>query len=341
MILSIIVFFSCIIFLIFLSYYQIKYNFCLDKVSHNEKHKILLELNKKTPISGSFFFLPVILYFSYQINIFFSFICFLFFLLGLLSDFKITNSPKFRLFLQFLLVIIFLIFSREIKIDTRIDLLNDLMNHQVIRVLICSFFIVVLINGFNFIDGVNNLCSLNFFLVTIFLYLIVKDLLIFDFIKSLYVLLLSLLVFIIFNFFGKNFLGDGGVYGLSFFLAIIIIKITTLNNQISPYFIANLLWYPAFENLFSIFRRTFYKKKNYQADNEHLHQLLFLYLQKKKLFKKKYIVSSITGILINTYLLIVYYVGFINYSETKFQLIIILFTTASYLSVYFMLKNDR
>ena len=124
-------------------------------------------------------------------------------------------------------------------------------------------------------------------------------------------------------------------------MAIIIIKITTLNNQISPYFIANLLWYPAFENLFSIFRRTFYKKKNYQADNEHLHQLLFLYLQKKKLFKKKYIVSSITGILINTYLLIVYYVGFINYSETKFQLIIILFTTASYLSVYFMLKNDR
>tara|TARA_B100000902_G_C27315091_1_gene920759 strand:+ start:808 stop:1791 length:984 start_codon:yes stop_codon:yes gene_type:complete len=327
--------------LIFLNSNQIKYNFCLDKVSKNEKHKILLELNKQTPISGSFFFLPIILYFSYQISIFFSLFCFLFFLLGLLSDLKIADSPKIRLFLQFLLVIIFLILIKEIKIDTRIIFLNELMNNEIIRVLICSFFIVVLINGFNFIDGVNNLCSLNFFIITIYLYLTAKDLLIFDFDSSLYILLLSLLIFVIFNFFGKNFLGDGGVYGLSFFLAIVIIQISTLSQQISPYFIANLLWYPAFENLFSIFRRTFYKKKNYEADNEHLHQLLFQFFEKKNLFQQKYLLSSTTGILINTFLSILYFIGFINYSETKLQLILILFTTVSYLSVYFMLKNDR
>ena len=119
----------------------------------------------------------------------------IFFLLGLLSDLKIADSPKIRLFLQFLLVIIFLFLSREIKIDTRIDLLNEFMDHEIVRILICSFFIVVLINGFNFIDGVNNLCSLNFLLITIFLYLTAKDLLIFDFERSLYILLLSLLVF--------------------------------------------------------------------------------------------------------------------------------------------------
>ncbi len=341
MILNITIIFSCIIYLIFLNANQIKYNFCLDKVSKHEKHKILLELNKQTPISGSFFFLPIILYFSYHISIFFSFFCFLFFLLGLLSDLKIADSPKFRLFLQFLLVIIFLIFSKEIKIDTRIDFLNELMNNEIIRVLICSFFIVVLINGFNFIDGVNNLCSLNFFIITIYLYLTAKDLLIFDFELSLHILLLSLLIFVIFNFFGKNFLGDGSVYGLSFFLAIVIIQISTLSQQISPYFIANLLWYPAFENLFSIFRRTFYKRKNYEADNEHLHQLLFQYFEKKKLFKQKYLLSSATGIIINIYLSTLYFIGFINYSETKLQIILILFTTVSYLGVYFMLKNDR
>ena len=53
------------------------------------------------------------------------------------------------------------------------------------------------------------------------------------------------------------------------------------SEQISPYYIANLLWYPAFENLFSIFRRTIYKKKNYKADNDHLHQLIFKYFKKK------------------------------------------------------------
>ena len=55
------------------------------------------------------------------------------------------------------------------------------MDHQTTRVLVCSFFIVVLINGFNFIDGVNNLCSMNFLLITIFLYFTAKDLLIFEF----------------------------------------------------------------------------------------------------------------------------------------------------------------
>ena len=90
----------------------------------------------------------------------------------------------------------------------------------------------------------------------------------------------------IFNFFGKNFLGDGGVYLLSFFLSIIIIYISMFSEQISPYYIANLLWYPAFENLFSIFRRTIYKKKNYKADNDHLHQLIFKYFKRKNYIKK-------------------------------------------------------
>ena len=59
-------------------------------------------------------------------------------------------------------------------------------------------------------------------------------------------------------------------------------------DQVSPYFIANLFWYPAFENLFSIIRRVLSQKKNYLADNLHLHQLIFIYLSKKKLLKKYY-----------------------------------------------------
>ena len=59
------------------------------------------------------------------------------------------------------------------------------------------------------------------------------------------------------------------------------IELSQLSDKISPYFIANLLWYPAFENLFSIIRRILSSKKNYIADNHHLHQLLYSYLNKK------------------------------------------------------------
>ena len=341
MILNIIIFFGLLIYLFFLNLNQIRFNLCLDKSSNTEKHKLLLELNNKTPISGSFFFLPLILYLSYQINLFFLIFCILFFCLGLLSDLKIAHSPKLRLFLQFFLVIIFLIFNNEIVIDTRIEFLNDLMNNQTLRVLISSFFIVVLINGFNFIDGVNNLCSLNFLLITIFLYLTATNLSVLNIELSIKFLIISLLIFVIFNFFGKNFLGDGGVYGLSFFLAIFVIKLSLLSEKISPYFIANLLWYPAFEKLISIFRITFYKKKNYEADNEHLNQLLFKYFQNKKIIKKKYLLSSFVGVLINCCLFIFYFLGYRDYSDTKLQLVLILLSTILYLSIYFLLKKSR
>ena len=48
------------------------------------------------------------------------------------------------------------------------------MNSEIFRVLITSFFIVVLINGYNFID-VNNLCSVNFLIVSFFLYFLAVD----------------------------------------------------------------------------------------------------------------------------------------------------------------------
>ena len=265
--------------------------------------------------------------------------CILFFCLGLLSDLKIAHSPKLRLFLQFFLVIIFLIFNNEIVIDTRIEFLNDLMNNQTLRVLISSFFIVVLINGFNFIDGVNNLCSLNFLLITIFLYLTATNLSVLNIELSIKFLIISLLIFVIFNFFGKNFLGDGGVYGLSFFLAIFVIKLSLLSEKISPYFIANLLWYPAFENLFSIIRRTITKKKNYIADNYHIHHLIFKYFNNKNFFKKKYLLSSFVGIAINCHLTMFYIIGFVDYSDTKRQISLIFINIIIYLMLYFKLKK--
>ena len=83
------------------------------------------------------------------------------------------------------------------------------------------------------------------------------------------------------------------------------------------------------------------KKKKYEADNEHLHQLLFKYLNRKKIIKQKYLLSSFVGILINFYLIIIYFLGYLNYSDTKHQLILILLITISYLGIYFFLKKNK
>lgn len=327
------------IYLLILNYFQIKKNFLLDKITKMEVHKALLNTETKIPLSGISYFLPIILFLLYQSHFNLTLFCIIFFIIGIFSDSKILGSPKLRLFSQFLILLIFLIMNDQVIIDTRIQFLNSLLGNEILRIFIISFFFLVLINGFNFIDGVNNLCSLNFLIVLIFLLFLSVDLNIKIFNKEIYSLILFLFVFVIFNFFGKNFLGDSGVYGLSFLIGYISIVYTSSEIKISPYFIANLLWYPAFENLFSIIRRSIVNKKNYLPDNEHLHQLLFKYLNSKNWIKKKYLLSSLTGILINFYLFIGYLIGYSNYSETYFQVIIIFINVTIYLFMYYLLKN--
>ena len=153
------------------------------------------------------------------------------------------------------------------------------------------------------------------------------------------ILIIALSIFVLFNFFGKNFLGDGAVYGLSFVFGYILLKISIINNNISPYFIANLLWYPAFENLFSILRRNFSNMNNYLPDNEHMHQLIFKFYKKKKTIKKDFLLSSMIGICINLILFVNYSIGFLYYNHTITQVVLIVGGIFLYLIFYYSFKK--
>ena len=328
-----------IIFLFIINSILKKFDISLDKISIIEKHKSLLRSGNSTPLSGTYFFLPIVLFLFYQIDLILVIFCSLFFVLGLLSDLKIASSYKLRLLVQFLLLSLLFFISKEIIISTRITFIDNLMNYDLTRILICTFFFMVLINGFNLIDGTNCLCSLNLLIITIFTFLLIYDLNL-DFKNNeLNILIISLTIFLLFNFFGKNFLGDGAAYGLGFLVGYILVKITITNDSISPYFVANLLWYPAFENLFSILRRNFSRRNNYLPDNKHLHQLIFKYLKKKIFIKKTFLLSSFVGIIINFILLIFFSIGFIFYNHTITQIMIILFGISLYLLLYYLLNK--
>ena len=335
--LLIIFFFITILFTI--NFFLKKFNISLDKASTSENHKALLRSDSFTPISGTYYFLPIILILFYQLDFIIIIFCSLFFLLGLMSDLKIITSYKSRLIVQFLFLSLLFFISKDIIIDTRIDFIDNLMQHNLARIIICTFFFMVLINGFNLIDGVNCLCGLNFLIISFFIYLLVQNENI-DFIYyELNIFILSLLIFLLFNFFGKNFLGDGAAYGISFFLGYILVKVSLTSSMISPYFVANLLWYPAFENLFSILRRNLSNKNNYLPDNDHLHQLIFKYFKNKNFITTNFLLSSFVGIIINLILLIIFSIGYIFYNHTIIQIILILCGIFLYLISYYSLKN--
>ncbi len=334
----IIIFFS-FTYLLIINFFLTKFNFSLDKETANEHHKSLLRLNNFTPLSGTFYFLPIIFILFKELEIIILIICSLFFILGLLSDLKILNSYKLRLLFQISFLSLLFFIHKDIEIYTRIEFVDKLMSYDLSRVILCTFFFMVLINGFNLIDGTNSLCSLNFLIILIFIYLIIQKLNI-DFINNeLSIFIIPITVFLILNIFGFNFLGDGAAYGISFLLGYFLVKISLMDNSISPYFIANLFWYPAFENLFSILRRTFTYKNNYLPDNEHLHQLIYKFFKKKNFIKKNFLLSSSVGLIINLMLMINYSIGYIYLSNTVVQVTLITSGVILYLLIYYSLAK--
>ena len=159
-------------------------------------------------------------------------------------------------------------------------MLDIFLNNIYFQYFFSIFCFLILINGSNFIDGLNGL-MLGYFIsiISIIFYLDIYTSLEID--KTLMISLLAILFFLfILNINNKLFMGDGGSYALSLLCGYFLVKIYAANPYFSPYFVVLLLWYPCFENLFSIIRKFSLKRSPINADNNHLHQLIF-YLKKK------------------------------------------------------------
>ena len=255
------------------------------------------------------------------------------FLIGFLSDSEILSSPKIRIFFQTIIILIAVYFLDIQITSTRIEFLDKIIEIRFFGIIFCIFCLMILINGSNFIDGLNGLL-LGYCLIVLFILtkLNLLNLLLFD--EQLLLLLFSsLIIMIIFNFLNLFFLGDGGSYSIGFFLGFILISIYNIAENISPFFIILLLWYPCFENLFSILRKNKLKNSPIIADNKHLHQLIFFYV-KKKFIKENLLSNNVSSILINLYNLCIMLIGSLNVYSSNFQIFLIFINVLIYFVCY-------
>jgi hypothetical protein len=100
------------------------------------------------------------------------------------------------------------------------------------------------------------------------------------------------------------------------------------------------LWYPAFENLFSIIRKIVNNKSPGSPDNFHLHHYLLSYVKNKFFLRKQYLQSSVSGIIINLFILVMLILATCNISVTKYQKMILFINITSYLVIYRYLKKN-
>ena len=217
------------------------------------------------------------------------------FLLGFSEDIKFKISPNYRLVLMIVILLLFIIFfSINIK-SVDLIFLNTWMTNSIFAtffILLCFLFII---NGANLIDGFNGLLAIHLLTInTVLLFLNLNNnhehLIII--ITAQIVVLLS---FLLFNFpKAKMFLGDGGSYLFGGLVALNIIQTNNLNPQISSFFFCILLFYLFFEVFFSFFRKLYLRRSPLKPDRDHMHMLLYNYLEKSQKFKDCNYLNSLT-----------------------------------------------
>ena len=145
--------FIYIVLIVALNYIFKRINFIPNYTG--EKHQLFTS-QKVTQLTGGIYVFLIIVY-IFSFNLEFLIFSFLILLIGLLSDKNYLKSPKQRIFIQSLLVLSFVFFLDLSISSTRIELIDKLLNYKIFSYLFISFCILVLINGSNFIDGLNGL----------------------------------------------------------------------------------------------------------------------------------------------------------------------------------------
>ena len=331
-------FFLLIIALYLINFILIKYSALIDNTNYSN-HKKFTNNFSVTPLSGGIFLFMNLVLFNLQQE--FTFILFLFLIgtIGILSDLNKVNSPYKRLFLQTIVVIAY-IFLDNVNIQgIRIEIIDKYLDFKILNIIFTAFCILILLNGSNFIDGLNNL-QVGYYLVVLFfvLELSISQNLIIN-LNYLHFLLIVYLVFYLFNFFGKCFLGDSGSYIVTLTISDLLIEFSNYNSTISPYYIVVLLWYPAFENFFSILRKKFLTKQNaLLPDNYHLHHIIYNIIKKNK---KHRFYNTLTGNLIVVYNILPFYLASKFFYSTKILTSIVLVNVILYLIIFFKFKNSK
>ena len=203
-----------------------------------DRHQ-LFSNKKNIPLVGGIFLLGPIILINYQ-NLNYNTLVILVFLIGFFSDQKILISPKKRFLFQFTLIFFSVILLDLEIVSSRLTLFDNLLQNSTFNIIFTSFCLLILINGSNFIDGLNGL--LLFYMTFIILILLKVDLLYgLKINQNLIVYLIAFMfIMILLNLSNLLMLGDAGAYVLSFLVGYLIIKCHYSYPYVSPYFFITL-----------------------------------------------------------------------------------------------------
>lgn len=260
------------------------------------------------------------------------------FYVAIKEDLFIQTNPNLRIIMMILSSLIFFNIEQIIFPEINFPILNKI--HSNIFILL-SFFIfssLVIINGFNLVDGMNGL--LGFTMIVQLLGIIIISHQIGDvvLVEISILILLPILIFLIFNYpFGRIFIGDLGAYLFGFIISMLVIKLFGDNKDLLSWNAVLILFYPSFELLFSFIRKIFFEKKHpLKADDLHLHTIIYKFGLTKKINSK--LMNNLVVILLIPFWFTPLIVIKI-YNNLTLIILVILFLSILYIFSYIFLRK--
>ena len=199
----------------------------------------------------------------------------------LLEDIHLHLSPYYRMVMMFLASLLLIFTTLQPLPELSIPVIGSVLNLPYILPIFYTLALVSIMNGMNFIDGVNGLLSvtvLSAFFGLGLMALITNDS---DFLTIVIIFSLPWLIFLFFNYpFGKIFAGDVGAYWSGWVLGALCIHFFAKHQELLTWSALLILFYPMMEVIFSFFRKIIQKKSPFHPDAEHLHLKIFFFFNK-------------------------------------------------------------
>ena len=251
---------------------------------NSKKISLIFKLYKKpgdnTPLTGGlgiyFFFLISVFYiylhderlFISNLNLIIT--ASVIFLIGILDDILNVNY-KIRLSSIFILIILFLQLDNKFLISQLyFETLDSTFILDKSSIFLTGFFILLLLNSLNMADGINGNSGIIFLTYLVLLYDDNNELN--YFINFIFI---SLIIFLFFNLKNKLYMGDSGIYFISFLISLYTISSYNFGtSNLSSEKIFLIFMIPGID-MFRLFCLRIYNKKNpFKGDLNHLHHLL-------------------------------------------------------------------
>ena len=189
------------------------------------------------------------------------------FILGVFDD-KFSVRPNTKLSILFFIILILVLINDNLIIqELNFSFLDKKSYLENFSILFTVLSILLFLNAFNMIDGINLIAGLYSFFLFLYLYFISGN-------EFYLFFLIALPFFLIKNFQNNSFLGNGGSLLISFIISICFIRSYQISDIIYCEEIFLMMSIPGLDMLRLFVSRIVSGKNPFQADRNHLHHLL-------------------------------------------------------------------